>query len=174
MNQIVETERLKLRQFNESDFQGLFELDSDPEVMRYISEGKPMTKSEVATTLQKIMARYDEWKVYGVWAAELKATEEFIGWFSLKPLPGTAEIEVGYRLLKKHWAKGFATEGSRRLVDYGLNQIGLKKIVAITNVKNEASKKVLKKIGLNYIDNREYQSSPGVPMLTVCWFEILQ
>lgn len=174
MKSLFETPRLRIRTFVESDFEILFELDSDPEVMKYISGGRPMTSDEVRATLQRIIAKYTEWKVYGVWAAEKKDSNEFIGWFSLKPLPGTSEIEIGYRLLKSHWGQGFATEGAKVLLDYGLGVLGLKKVVAITNIENDPSKKVLQKIGLKLIDDRKYQSSPSSPEQRVTWFEIFR
>lgn len=173
MKLVAETERLRIRQMEMTDYDNLYALDSDTDVMKYISAGKTMTPEEVKNTLGRILARYDEWKVFGVWAAELKTTGEFIGWFSLKPLPGTTEIEIGYRLLKKHWSKGYATEGARKLLDYGFHTLNLKKIVAITNHNNQASKKVLEKIGLRYSGEVEYQSSLETSKNTVSWFELL-
>lgn len=172
MKKVFETPRLRIRTFGESDFENLFKLDSDPEVMRYISDGRPMTSEEVKATLQRIISKYAEWKVYGVWAAEKKDSNEFIGWFSLKPLPGTSEVEIGYRLLRNHWGQGYATEGAEALLKYGLRSLGLKKIVAITNTENMFSKKVLQKIGLKPVDDRKYQSSPTSPEQIVTWFEI--
>lgn len=153
------------------DYSNLYALDSDPEVMRYISGGKPMEPEAVRHVLERILARYEEWKVYGVWAAELKASGEFIGWFSLKPLPGTSEIEIGYRLLKKSWGKGYATEGAKELLNYGIHNLGLKKIVAIANPANQGSLRVLKKIGLRYLGDVDYQSSGEAPKCRVSWFE---
>lgn len=171
---IVETERLLIRQMVMTDYDNLYALDSDPDVMKYISSGKVMTSDEVKSTLERIIARYNEWKVFGVWAAELKSTGEFIGWFSLKPLPGTSEIEIGYRLLKKHWGKGYATEGAAKLLDYGLHKVNLKKIVAIANPQNNTSKKVLEKIGLKYTGEVEYQSPLETSKNIVSWFELIK
>lgn len=172
MKILLETSRLKIRTFAEKDLENLFALDSDPEVMKYISDGKPMTLEEVKIVLQRIISRYDEWKIYGVWAAELIDSGEFVGWFSLKPLPGTSEIEIGYRLLTKRWGQGFATEGAKAILNYAFETLGLKKIVAITNIKNESSKKVLQKIGLKLIDDRKYQNSLESPEQIVTWFEL--
>lgn len=171
MKTIVETERLRIRQMRMEDYDNLYALDSDPEVMRYISDGKPMEAKAIRKVLEKILARYEEWKVYGVWAAELKTTGQFIGWFALKPLPGTSEIEIGYRLLKKYWGQGYATEGAKELLQYGVRKLGLSKIVAITNAGNIGSKNVLKKIGLEYSGDVDYQSSSEAPKSRVSWFE---
>jgi ribosomal-protein-alanine N-acetyltransferase len=70
-----------------------------------------------------------------------------MGWFALKPLPKRGDIEVGYRLLPKFWGKGFATEGTRRLVKYGFADCELSRIVAITNPEHKASQAVLLKCG---------------------------
>jgi RimJ/RimL family protein N-acetyltransferase len=170
MKIIAETERLLIRRLEVRDYEGLYDLDSDPDVMRYISDGKPMSAEAVRSVLEKIIGRYEEGKVYGVWAAEVKTSGEFIGWFALKPLPGTSEIEIGYRLLKKYWGKGYATEGAKELLRYGTEILGLRKIVAIANPKNQASKNVLEKVGLKYIGDHHYQSSPESEKVLVSWF----
>jgi RimJ/RimL family protein N-acetyltransferase len=122
MKTIVETERLRIREMRIEDYDNLYALDSDPEVMKFISNGKPMEAAAVRSVLERILARYEEWKVYGVWAAELKSSGEFVGWFALKPLPGTSEIEIGYRVLKKNWGEGYATEGAKELLRYGIKE----------------------------------------------------
>jgi RimJ/RimL family protein N-acetyltransferase len=172
MKSMFETQRLRIREMQITDFNHLFALDTDPEVMKYISDGKPDSEEQVRATIKRVIARYEDWKVYGAWAAEIKETGEFIGWFSLKPLPGTLEIEVGYRLLKKHWGKGYATEGATKMIEYGFQTLSLQKIVAITHPGNEASQKVLEKVGLRKTGEVDYQSTPDASQIRVVWFEI--
>jgi RimJ/RimL family protein N-acetyltransferase len=169
-----ETQRLRIRRFDENDFENMLELDSDPDVMKYISGGKTTPPEEMKNILARTLIRYDEWKVYGVWAVELKDSGEFMGWVSLKPLPGTEEIEVGYRFRKKFWGKGFATEAATAMMSYGFNELKMSKIVAITDPENRASKNVLQKVGLKYVDDRTYVSSPTAQPRTVSWFEAYQ
>lgn len=145
---ILKTERIKLRTFQLKDLENLYRLDSNPLVMKYISNGVPSSRDRVQEVLNLIISRYDEWKKYGIWAAELISDSSFIGWFALKPLPKLGEIEVGYRLLPEHWGKRLATEGTRDLIKYGFEKCELEKIVAITNPQNLASQKVLLKCGL--------------------------
>jgi RimJ/RimL family protein N-acetyltransferase len=170
MTAILETPSIHIRHFEESDFAGLLNLDTDPEVMKYIGNGKIMTEDQVRSALKRIISRYDEMKEFGIWAAELKSTSEFIGWFALKPLPGTHDIEIGYRLLKKHWGHGYATEGATALLKYGFDILKISKIVAITNPSNLISKRVLEKIGLRYEHDIEYRGSPDAETSTVSLF----
>lgn len=172
MDLLLDTDRICLRKMRPSDFDGLYELASDPEVMKFSSLQEPMTEAQVREVFKKIIGWYHEWREYGVWAAELKATGNFIGWFALKPLPGTSEIEVGYRLQRKHWGHGYATEVVRKLVEHGLRSIGLKKIVAITAPENKASIRVLEKTGFKYLGELDYQPDPSKPKAPVPWFEL--
>lgn len=124
--------------------------------MTYINGGKPSPKEEVQRNLDLTLDFYAQSEHLGLWAAEDKSTQEFLGWFSLKPLRGTQDIEVGYRLMKKHWGKGLATEGARAMVERGFNVAGLKEIAAIVHPENTASKKVLEKVGFKYEKHGPY------------------
>ncbi len=170
MTTILETDRFRLRRFEEDDFGNLFVLHSDPEVMRFSSRRSPESDIEVAATLKRLIQRYRESSGFGIWAAELKSSGEFIGWFGLDSLPGTSEIEVGYRLLRRHWGSGFATEGTRELLSHAFHVLGLKKIVAISDLDNIASKRVLEKSGFIYSGELEYEASLETPKEIVSWF----
>lgn len=167
-----ETERLKYRPVEPSDAKLFFELDSDPMVMKYINGGTPTSMAEIEDFLPKIIERDSNLNGLGIWMAFLKSDSSFVGWYSLKPLPGTIEIEVGYRLKQIYWGKGFATEGSKYLLHFGLTKMDLKKVVAITDPENKASKNVLTKIGLKYIDDRMYSSPREPEGHLVSWLEI--
>lgn len=146
----LKTQRLILRPFLETDLQNLIELDTDPEVMRYIGSGHVSTLEEVKQVLPKILKRQEGWDLYGTWMADLISGEN-IGWFTLKPIVGlNNDFEIGYRLKRKFWGQGFATEGSLCLVQHGFEVLKLKKIVAVTDPGNQASQHVLKKCGLIY------------------------
>ncbi|MEM7457356.1 MAG: GNAT family N-acetyltransferase [Planctomycetota bacterium] len=155
MSFFLESERLLLRRLSFDDFQFLFKLETDPEVMKYI--GPPRDEPTVRERTQRSLDQYENGTGYGKWMAIEKESGNPIGWFVLTNLDGTELIEVGYRLDKPYWGKGYATEMSRVLLGYGFKQLRLEKIVAVTLHNNRASQNVLTKIGLKYLrDDRFY------------------
>ena len=111
---LLETARLRLRQFRSDDVDRLVELDSDPEVMRYVTFGAPTPRDRyVDVFLPHWFAIYRETPLLGYWAAEGRATSEFHGCFHLRPdRIDAGEQELGYRLRRASWGRGFATEGA--------------------------------------------------------------
>lgn len=144
---LVETKRLRLREFNMEDLEALTLLDSDPEVMRYISDGRPREANVIESSLKLTLEYYRNHPGLGVWANELR-DGTMIGWACLKNLDKTEEIEVGYRYYKAHWGQGYATEAAQALVQHGFESIELQEIVGITHPGNLASQRVLQKAGL--------------------------
>ena len=112
---VLATERLYLRQFGPGDARLLFELDSDPEVMRFITKGEPTPLAKIENEiLPRVLGYYRKSPTQGVWAACLVNGDEYIGWFHLRPDKITPEeMELGYRLKRSAWGRGLATEGSR-------------------------------------------------------------
>ncbi len=149
---VLETPRLLFRRFTEADAPLLNALHSDPEVMRYISKGVPQSLAEIEEkVLPRWLAYHDEYEHFGFWAAHERATKAFIGWFHLRPFRGDPdEIEVGYRLHRRFWGQGYATEGSRALIEKAFTDWGVEKIVATTLAENAASRRVMEKCGLAY------------------------
>lgn len=149
----LRTQRIILRPFDENDLQNLIDLDQDADVMRYL--GARLTPTdELRERLPKLIERQSRWLEYGTWAADLHSSGENLGWFTFKPLPQLGnEYEVGYRLKKKFWNLGLATEGARYLVDYGFTKLKLPKVVGVTHLENSASQHVLQKSGLTRVAN---------------------
>jgi RimJ/RimL family protein N-acetyltransferase len=150
----LETERLVLRRFTEEDVDLLVELDSDPEVMRYITGGLATSREEIETEiLPAYLAHYERYEGFGFWAAVEKASGAFLGWFHFRPndpeLPD--EVELGYRLRRAAWGNGYATEGSRALVERGFADLGVRRVVAYTLVVHAASRRVLENAGLRFV-----------------------
>lgn len=149
----LETERLILRRLTDADVENLFVLDSDPAVLRFINGGKPTPREVIETeTLPQLLGDYGRADGYGLWAAIEKSPGEFIGWLSLRCHEGDLEkVGLGYRLRRSAWGKGYATEGSRSLVDKGFSELGAQRIFATTMTVNAASRRVMEKVGLKYV-----------------------
>lgn len=150
----LETERLQLRRFTDDDVENLVELDSDPEVMRFINGGRPTARAEIENELlPAILDHYERFAGYGFWAAVEKSTGQFVGWFHFRPAEGAppGEVELGYRLRRSAWGKGYATEGSRALIQKGFAEFGVQRVVASTMVVNVASRRVMENAGLKFV-----------------------
>lgn len=147
---MIETTRLLLRPFTPDDLDSFAALNADPEVMRYIGDGKPQSKDQTEMRLNAVL---DHWKQhgFGLFTAIEKASGDFVGFCGLKYLDTSSEIEVGYRLAKKFWGRGLATEGARASLRYGFETLGLDRIVAVAQPANTASCRVIEKIGLRYL-----------------------
>ena len=162
MQVFLATERLVLRRFTEADVDNLFDLDGDPEVMRFITGGKPTPRDEIRDEfLPRFLHYYERFAGFGFWAAIEKSTGEFLGWFEFRPPEGSGldEVELGYRLKKSAWGKGYATEGSRALIRKGFTELGVRRVVAQTMVVNIASRRVMEKAGLT-LERTFHQSWP--------------
>jgi RimJ/RimL family protein N-acetyltransferase len=154
MQVFLETERLVLRRFSKDDVDNLVELDSDPEVMHFINGGRSTPRQEIESdVLPRFLDFYERFVGYGFWAAVERSTGRFVGWFHFRPT-GAAhpdEVELGYRLRRSAWGQGYATEGSRALIDKGFAEFGVQRVVAFTMVVNVASRRVMEKAGLRFV-----------------------
>ena len=151
MQIFLETERLVLRRFTEADVDNLFDLDQDPAVMRFINGGKPTPREVIQNEiLPRLLQYHERYPACGRWAAIEKSTGAFLGWFGFRlPEGGNAgDVELGYRLRKAAWGKGYATEGSRALIRKGFTELGVQRVFAQTMTVNRASRRVMEKVGL--------------------------
>jgi RimJ/RimL family protein N-acetyltransferase len=150
----LETPRLVLRRFTMADVDNLVSLDADPAVMRFVTGGIPTSRTEIENeVLPAFLAYYERFEGYGFWAAMEKATGEFLGWFHFRPREGASPTvaELGYRLRKSAWGKGYATEGSRALIRKGFTEFGVQRVVAEGMAVNLASRRVMEKSGLTLV-----------------------
>ncbi len=125
MTVFFETNRLLLRRFTRSDLDFLYALDGDPDVIRWTNlDGRRMPYAFYRDVLiPRNLAYYEKYVGYGYWVAVEKATSEDLGWFHFRPdRENPDEIELGYRLRKSAWGKGYATEGSRALLRKGFGE----------------------------------------------------
>jgi RimJ/RimL family protein N-acetyltransferase len=154
MHVFIQTERLLLRRFTEDDVDNLYELDGDPDVMRFINGGRPTPREEIENdVLPAFLRHYERYEGFGFWAAVEKSSGRFVGWFHLRPAavspPG--EVELGYRLRRSAWGKGYASEGSRALIDKAFAELDVQRVFATTMVVNVASHRVMEKAGLRFV-----------------------
>ncbi|MFT5920228.1 MAG: ribosomal-protein-alanine N-acetyltransferase [Granulosicoccus sp.] len=159
MKPILETERLILREWVIEDAENFFDLNNDPEVVRYT--GDPPFESIEAT--REFVKNYDAFEKEGMgrWVCILKETGENIGWCGLRRKP-VGYVDLGYRFHRKHWNKGFATEAGKACLEFGFNQLGLEKIVAHAMIKNEASSRVMQKLGMRFVGEGINEGHPLV------------
>jgi len=154
MRVFLETDRLVLRQFTSADADNLVSLDADPDVMRYVTGGTPTSREEIESeVLPAFLGYYQRYEGYGFWAVIEKETGEFLGWFHFRPYEDGApgEVDLGYRLRKSAWGKGYATEGSRALIRKGFTEFGVQRVVAQAMAVNQASRRVMEKAGLTLV-----------------------
>lgn len=145
---VLQTERLYLREMTSQDAEMAYLLNSDPEVLKYTGD-KAFESVEDARVF---LENYAHFKMYGFgrWAVIQKSNNEFLGWCGLKYTKELNEHDIGYRLFKKHWNKGFATEAAKSCVDFGFIKFKMPFIVGRAMYDNKASIKVLEKIGLSF------------------------
>jgi RimJ/RimL family protein N-acetyltransferase len=164
---LLETGRLRLRRFTIEDVDLLVALDSDPEVMRFITYGVPTphaTYSDVI--LPRWFALYESSPLLGYWAAEDRDTGGFLGWFHLRPdRIDPDEQELGYRFMRAAWGRGLASEGAAAVVRHGFESVAAEKISARTLAGNLASQRVMRKCGLAFERGFVYPDdlTPGSP-----------
>ena len=170
MEIFTETERLILREIMPTDRNGLFAIDSDPDVNTFLGRN-PVEKIEQIDDLITFIRKQYVDNGIGRWAMIEKDTNNFIGWCGLKLVKELTNnyinyYDLGYRLNKNYWGKGFGTEAAKATLDYGFNNMKLKDIYAIADSQNIASKNIIQKVGLKYINTFKLDNTDHD------WFEI--
>jgi RimJ/RimL family protein N-acetyltransferase len=129
------------RRFSVADADNLVSLDADPDVIRFVPGGIPTSREEIDEYPPAFLGYYRRYEGYGFWAVIEKATGDFLGWFHFRPGKDAApdEIELGYRLRKSAWGRGYATAGSRALIRKGFTKVGVQRVVAEAMAVNPAS-----------------------------------
>lgn len=158
MHVILTTPRLSIRQFTEDDVDNLFNLNSDPEVMRYLGRAalREVLRDQIIPFQLDVYKQLDG---LGTWAAESVGSSEFLGWFHFRPGPDgdITNIDLGYRLRRSTWNQGYATEGSRALINMGFTSLGVQRVFAHTMTANAASRRVMEKCGLTLVRTTPYE-----------------
>jgi RimJ/RimL family protein N-acetyltransferase len=151
----LHTRRLSLVPLAEHHLDHEVELDSDPEVMRYLGNGTARSRAEVERYHRYRLAAANLVPGLGFWAGF--TNEQFVGWWILEPPtradqgPVAGQAELGYRLLRRYWRQGLASEGARELLRHGFAELGLRRIFAETMAVNEASRATMAAVGMRYV-----------------------
>lgn len=159
------TARVTLRELTPDDEDILFELDSDPEVMEFLTGGVPSSRDEIKRVIERMIGlTQNHHGRFGYWAALEKESGRFMGWFHFRPSKKNADnikrIELGYRLQRDFWGKGYATEVSRALIEKGFRELEVEEVFAVTMKTNLRSQNVMRKCGMSLM--RAY-SDPKYP-----------
>lgn len=160
----LRTVRLRLRQWNEADREAFARLNADPRVMEYF----PSTLSAPETdALAAAIASHIEQNGWGLWAVEVPGVAPFAGFVGLsRPrfvAHFTPSVEVGWRLAKEFWGRGYATEGALAALRFGFDTLGLDEIVSFTTATNWPSRRVMERIGMTYDPHDDFDH-PGLPV----------
>ncbi len=148
MGNIIKTARLTLREFSIEDAQGLYELNLDTEVLRYTGD-IPFASVSAAEDFIRNYKNYDR-DGFGRWSVFLKEAGEYIGFCGLNYRPALDEVDLGFRLLRVHWGKGYATEAGSASLSHGFRGLGLRRIVARAMRENITSHRVIQKLGMRF------------------------
>jgi len=152
---VLRTARLLLEPLADAHRESEVALDADPEVMRFLGDGRPRTRQQVLARHAERLAIAVDAPGLGFWAGSLDG--EVVGWWHLKPPqrpdqgPPVGQAELGYRLARRHWRRGLATEGSRELLRYAFTDLGLHRVSAETMAVNVASRATMAGLGMTHV-----------------------
>ena len=143
-----------------SDAESMYALNLDPEVLKYTGD-EPFNSIEEA---RDFIENYKQYQFYGFgrWSVFIKERNEYIGWCGLKYTEDKNEYDIGFRFLKEHWNKGFATETAAACLNFGFENLQIDRIVGRAMSVNFASIKVLEKIGMQFNREFDFDGEPGV------------
>jgi RimJ/RimL family protein N-acetyltransferase len=163
---VLTTSRLVLRRWREEDRAPFAAMNADPEVMRYFRAS--LTQAESDAFVDRIEATFAT-QGFGLWALELRASGDFIGFTGLWPMPpdapGAGGIEVGWRLARPAWGHGYATEAARAAVVVAFGDLGLAELWSTTAASNEASRAVMRRLGMSFHSDHVHPAlPPGHPL----------
>ena len=158
---VLETERLLLRQFRESDLDDFARMCADPESMRYIGEGRTLNRAEAWRSIAFFLGH---WRLrgYGLWAAEEKSTGQFLGRVGLYYPEGWPVLEVGWSIDRQRWGEGFATEGGRAAIRWAFENLDIERLSSVIHPDNAASIRVAEKLGERLLRHDEIAGQPVV------------
>lgn len=155
----VETDRLILREILPEDEAGFFEMDSDPEVHKYLGNNPVTNIEQIREVIKMVRQQYIDNGI-ARWAMIEKSSGHFVGWSGLKLVKEMHNqhinyVDLGYRLLRKYWGHGYATESATAARDYAFQAMNLTELIGVTDSGNLGSQNVLTKIGFQFVEQYE-------------------
>lgn len=153
---VIETERLILKAFHISEAPYFYELNSNPNVLKYTGDVAFKSVSEA----EHFIVHYDHYQTFGFgrWSVIEKSQSQFLGWCGLKRID--TETDIGFRFFEHEWNKGYATESAKACLEYGFDILKLEKIIARASLQNISSLKVINKLSLRYWKTEDYDGIP--------------
>ena len=169
---VLQTRHLTLSPCSQEDRADFIALERDPEVMRFLNGGYAIDHEESDPNADFLMPRGTE---QHVWTGRRTSNGAFVGWFCLWP-GGDGSAELGYRLRRAEWGKGLAPEGGSALIRWGFESAGYDRITATTMAVNQASRRVMEKIGMHYVRTTHAEYSDPIPGAEQgeVWYELTQ
>lgn len=156
----IRTERLLLRRLREEDLDDYALMSSDPEVMRYIGQGKTLDRADSWRTLALFLGHWTL-RGYGLWALESREDGSFLGRAGLWRPEGWPGLEVGWVLVRSQWGHGYATEAGRAALQFAWDVVGATEVVSLIHPENSASRRVAERLGLR-VDGRQMLGTTDV------------
>jgi RimJ/RimL family protein N-acetyltransferase len=147
--QTLASERLVLRMFCESDFDAYAEMCGDPEVMRFLGDGQPLSRADAWRNLAIVIGHW-HLRGFGLWAVEEKRTGALVGRVGCWQPEGWPGFEVGWTLRRQFWGKGFATEAALQAVDFAFNRLGRERVISLIQPENSPSVAVALRLGMSF------------------------
>lgn len=159
---LISSPRLLLREFKREDAQDIYQLNEDPLVIQYTGD-PPFASLDAALSF---IEGYDAYAKHGMgrWAVVRREDSAWLGWCGLKWHPEEAFVDLGFRLYRKYWGYGYATEAAKASLEYGFKHLGLKRIVGRAMKENLASIRVLEKCGMSYNSDKPCGGELGIVM----------
>ncbi|AFY35817.1 GNAT family N-acetyltransferase [Calothrix sp. PCC 7507] len=157
----LETQRLILRGWREEDFDAYSEMCGDPEVMRYIGAGKPLSCEESWRNMAMILGHW-YLRGYGLWAVEERQSGEMIGRIGCHQPHGWPGFEIGWTLRRAYWRRGFAIEAARAALNYAFAELQQSHVISLIRPENVASRRVAEKLGEKLTGKMEFMGGEAV------------
>lgn len=142
----LETERLRLRLFREDDLDAYAAMCADPEVTRYLGEGRPLSRAEAWRQMAMLLGHW-QLRGYGMWAAQERATGALVGRIGFFRPEGWPGFELGWMLARAYWGRGLATEGARAALAHAFTRLGREHVISLIHPANHASIRVAERLG---------------------------
>ncbi|WP_247217591.1 GNAT family N-acetyltransferase [Synechococcus sp. C9] len=150
---ILETDRLVLRQLQSEDLDEFYKICGDPEIMRYVGDGQPLSREQTQRWIKKSQENYQKYG-FGCSAVVAKEDAYLIGYCGFVNPTTNGEAEIIYGFKKQYWGQGLASEAVKAMLDFGLERCGLRRVIATIDPSNQASIRIVEKCGMTYCEQR--------------------